>query len=137
MNEATTGNGDGSGVEAAVSAAVAEPPREKLTKKAMTADHPTWCPGCGDFAVLAAFYKVLEKRNLEHEKIVTLAGIGCSSRFLYFVNGHGALYIHGRVVPLASGISLAWPDLHVFVVGGVGQGFSILGLQLYQAAFTS
>src|SRR4029453_10045412 len=76
MAEATTGNGDGSGVAAAVSVAVAEPPREKLTKKAITADHPTWCPGCGDFAVLAAFYKILEKRNLEHEKIVTLAGIG-------------------------------------------------------------
>src|SRR6266545_7431377 len=88
MSETTTGNGDGSAaVAAGVSPALAEPPREKLTKKAITADHPTWCPGCGDFAVLAAFYKVLEKRNLEHEKIVTLAGIGCSSRFPYFVNG--------------------------------------------------
>jgi len=63
--------------------------------------------------VLASFYKVLEKRQLDHEKIVTLAGIGCSSRFPYFVNGHGAHYIHGRAVPLASGISLARPDLHV------------------------
>src|SRR5438309_2224536 len=69
------------------------PPREKLTKKAITADHPTWCPGCGDFAVLASFYKVIEKRQLDHEKIVTLAGIGCSSRFPYFVNGHGANFI--------------------------------------------
>src|SRR5438552_11864547 len=105
----------------------AEIPREKLTKKAVTADHPTWCPGCGDSAVLAAFYNVLEKRNLEHEKIVTLAGIGCSSRFPYFVNGHGAHYIHGRAVPLASGISLARPDLHVFLFGGDGDGFSIGG----------
>src|SRR5437667_161541 len=103
------------------------PPREKLTKKAITADHPTWCPGCGDFAVLAAFYKVLEKRQLDHEKIVTLAGIGCSSRFPYCVNGHGAHYIHGRAVPLASGISLARPDLHVFLFGGDGDGFSIGG----------
>src|SRR5205085_10798538 len=94
------------------------PEREKLSKKAITADHPTWCPGCGDFAVLASFYKVLEKRNLDHEKIVTLAGIGCSSRFPYFVNGHGAHFIHGRAVPLASGISLARPDLHVFLFGG-------------------
>jgi len=54
---------------------ITEQPREKLTKKAVTADHPTWCPGCGDFAVLASFYKVLEKRQLDHEKIVTLAGI--------------------------------------------------------------
>src|SRR4029077_10099445 len=105
-----TGNGDGSAVGAVAAATPApEPPREKLTKKAITADHPTWCPGCGDFAVLASFYKFLEKRNLEHEKIVTLAGIGCSSRFPYFVNGHGAHFIHGRAVPLASGISLARP----------------------------
>ena len=76
MNE-TTPNGEGATtVAAGVSPAIAEPPREKLTKKAITADLPTWCPGCGDFAVLAAFYKVLEKRNLDHEKIVTLAGIG-------------------------------------------------------------
>jgi 2-oxoglutarate ferredoxin oxidoreductase subunit beta len=80
MSETTT-----SPVAAGVSPAIAEPAREKLTKKAITADHPTWCPGCGDFAVLASFYKVLEKRQLDHEKIVTLAGIGCSSRFPYFV----------------------------------------------------
>ena len=127
MSETTRPNGDGA-------TAIAEPPREKLTKKAITADHPTWCPGCGDFAVLAAFYKVLEKRNLEHEKIVTLAGIGCSSRFPYFVNGHGAHYIHGRAVPLASGISLARPDLHVFLFGGDGDGFSIGGNHLDHGA---
>src|SRR4029434_3993115 len=55
----------------------ASEPREKLTKKAVTADHPTWCPGCGDFAVLASFYKVLEKRQLEHEKFTTSPGFGC------------------------------------------------------------
>src|SRR5437762_4620217 len=112
----------------------AETPREKLTKKAITADHPTWCPGCGDFAVLASFYKFLEKRQLDHEKIVTLAGIGCSSRFPYFVNGHGAHFIHGRAVPLASGISLARPDLHVFLFGGDGDGFSIGGNHLNHGA---
>src|SRR5256885_2871458 len=69
--------------------AVVEEVREKLTKKAITADHPTWCPGCGDFAVLASYYKVLEKRQIDHEKIITVAGIGCSSRFPYFVNGFG------------------------------------------------
>src|SRR5437879_4775947 len=106
------------------------PEREKLSKKAITADHPTWCPGCGDFAVLASFYKVLEKRNLDHEKIVTLAGIGCSSRFPYFVNGHGAHFIHGRAVPLASGISLARPGLPVCLFGGDGDGFSFGGAPL-------
>jgi 2-oxoglutarate/2-oxoacid ferredoxin oxidoreductase subunit beta len=110
------------------------PEREKLTKKALTADHPTWCPGCGDFAVLAAFYKILEKRQLPHENIVTLAGIGCSSRFPYFMNTHGAHFIHGRAVPLASGVSLARPDLHVFLFGGDGDGFSIGGNHLDHGA---
>jgi 2-oxoglutarate ferredoxin oxidoreductase subunit beta len=107
---------------------------EKLTKKALTADHPTWCPGCGDFAVLAAFYKVLERRQLPHESVVTLAGIGCSSRFPYFVNTHGAHFIHGRAVPLASAVSLARPDLHVFLFGGDGDGFSIGGNHLDHGA---
>jgi 2-oxoglutarate/2-oxoacid ferredoxin oxidoreductase subunit beta len=110
------------------------PVPEKLTKKALTADHPTWCPGCGDFAVLAAFYKILERRQLPHENIVTLAGIGCSSRFPYFVNSHGAHFIHGRAVPLASGVSLARPDLHVFLFGGDGDGFSIGGNHLDHGA---
>ncbi len=107
---------------------------EKLTKKALTADHPTWCPGCGDFAVLAAFYKVLEKLQYPHEKIVCVAGIGCSSRFPYFMNTHGIHFIHGRAIPLATGVSLSRPDVHVFVFGGDGDGFSIGGNHLNHAA---
>ena len=114
--------------------APASPAPEKLTKKALTADHPTWCPGCGDFAVLASYYKILERRQLPQESIVTLAGIGCSSRFPYFVNSHGAHFIHGRSIPLASGVSLARPDLHVFVFGGDGDGFSIGGNHLEHGA---
>lgn len=105
-----------------------------LTKKALTADHPTWCPGCGDFAVLAAFYRVLEKLNYPQEKIVTFAGIGCSSRFPYFVNTHGGHFIHGRALPFAAGISLGRDDLHVFVFGGDGDGFSIGGNHLAHTA---
>jgi 2-oxoglutarate ferredoxin oxidoreductase subunit beta len=107
---------------------------EKLTKKDLTADHPTWCPGCGDFAVLAAFFKVLEKLQIPHDKIVTIAGIGCSSRFPYFVNSHGLHFIHGRALPLATGVSLSRPDLHVFAFGGDGDGFSIGGNHLDHAA---
>ena len=110
------------------------PAPEKLTKKDLTADHPTWCPGCGDFAVLAAFYKMLERNQLQHENIVTLAGIGCSSRFPYFVNTHGGHFIHGRAVPLASGVSLSRPDLHVFLFGGDGDAFSIGGNHLEHGA---
>jgi 2-oxoglutarate/2-oxoacid ferredoxin oxidoreductase subunit beta len=106
----------------------------QLTKKALTADHPTWCPGCGDFAVLASFYRVLEKLNYPHEKIVTFAGIGCSSRFPYFVNTHGGHFIHGRALPFTAGISLGREDLHVFVFGGDGDGFSIGGNHLVHTA---
>src|SRR4051812_27543129 len=111
---------------------VAEP--RKLTKKDLTADHPTWCPGCGDFSVLALYYKLLEKRGLAHEKITTIAGIGCSSRFPYFVQANGVHFIHGRALPFASGISLSRPDLHVFVFGGDGDAFSIGGNHVNHAA---
>lgn len=114
--------------------AAAGAPRAPLSKKALVADHPTWCPGCGDFAVLAAFYRVLEKLQYPHEKIVTFAGIGCSSRFPYFVNTHGGHFIHGRALPFAAGISLGRDDLHVFVFGGDGDGFSIGGNHLVHTA---
>lgn len=117
--------------------AVATPPPPAgapLTKKALTADHPTWCPGCGDFAVLASFYRVLEKLNYPHENIVTFAGIGCSSRFPYFVNTHGGHFLHGRALPFAAGISLGNDDLHVFAFGGDGDGFSIGGNHLVHTA---
>lgn len=110
-----------------------EAPRP-LTKKDLTADHPTWCPGCGDFAVLASFFKVLEKLQIPHEKICTIAGIGCSSRFPYFVNSHGVHFIHGRALPFATGVSLSRPDLHVFAFGGDGDGYSIGGNHLDHAA---
>jgi len=107
--------------------APSETERKGLTKKEIAADHPTWCPGCGDFSVLALYFKLIEKRKLWHEKITTVAGIGCSSRFPYFVQANGAHYIHGRALAFASGVSLSRPDLHVFVFGGDGDAFSIGG----------
>ncbi len=101
--------------------------RKPLTKKELAADHPTWCPGCGDFSVLALYFKLLEKRGLQHRDFVTVSGIGCSSRFPYFVQAHGAHFIHGRALPFATGISLTRPDLHVFVFSGDGDAFSIGG----------
>ncbi|HXR04990.1 MAG TPA: thiamine pyrophosphate-dependent enzyme [Verrucomicrobiae bacterium] len=110
---------------------VASPPpaieRKGLTKKELAADHPTWCPGCGDFSVLALYFKLIEKRKLAQEEFVSVAGIGCSSRFPYFVQAHGVHYIHGRTLPFATGVSLSRPDLHVFVFGGDGDAFSIGG----------
>lgn len=110
-------------------AAPAAPPAERrpLTKKDLAADHPTWCPGCGDFSVLALYFKLIEKRGLQREQFVSVSGIGCSSRFPYFVQAHGAHFIHGRALPFATGISLTRPDLHVFVFSGDGDAFSIGG----------
>jgi 2-oxoglutarate ferredoxin oxidoreductase subunit beta len=101
--------------------------RKPLTKKELAADHPTWCPGCGDFSVLALYFKLIEKRRLQREQFVSVSGIGCSSRFPYFVQAHGVHFIHGRALPFATGISLTRPDLHVFVFSGDGDAFSIGG----------
>ena len=101
--------------------------RNPLTKKELAADKPTWCPGCGDFSVLALYFKLIQNRGLHHEKFATVAGIGCSSRFPYFVQAHGAHYIHGRALPFATGIALSRQDLDVFVFGGDGDAFSIGG----------
>jgi 2-oxoglutarate ferredoxin oxidoreductase subunit beta len=107
---------------------------EKLTRQMLKSKHPTWCPGCGDHSVLGAYFKLLESNRYRHEQIVTLAGIGCSSRFPYFVNTHGGHFLHGRSLPFASGVSLSRPDLKVFVFGGDGDGFSIGGNHLDHTA---
>ena len=109
-------------------------PEEKLTKKQLKADHPTWCPACGDFAVLASFFNVIQELRLTQTEFTCVAGIGCSSRIPYFVNSHGIHFIHGRALPLATGISLSRPDQHIFVFGGDGDGFSIGGNHLNHAA---
>ncbi|MBI3885322.1 MAG: pyruvate ferredoxin oxidoreductase [Opitutae bacterium] len=120
--------------ESSPTATVPAPVNLPLNKKALTADHPTWCPGCGDFAILNVYYRVLEKLQIPHENIVTFAGIGCSSRMPYFVNSHGGHYIHGRALPFAAAISLGRPDVKVFAFGGDGDGFSIGGNHLTHAA---
>jgi 2-oxoglutarate/2-oxoacid ferredoxin oxidoreductase subunit beta len=108
--------------------------RPPLTKKELTADHPTWCPGCGDFSVLALYFKLIEKRKLLQEKFATVAGIGCSSRIPYFVQAHGVHFIHGRALPFAAGLALSRPDIHVFAFGGDGDAFSIGGNHINHTA---
>ncbi len=108
--------------------------RKGLTKKEIAADHPTWCPGCGDFSVLALYFKLIEKRRLWHERVTTISGIGCSSRFPYFVQAHGAHFIHGRSIPFATGVALTRPEIHVFVFSGDGDAFSIGGNHFTHAA---
>ena len=108
--------------------------RPKYAKKDLVADHPTWCPGCGDFSILSIYFKMMEKLQVPHEKITSIPGIGCSSRFPYFVNAYGVHFLHGRAAAFATGVSLMRPDLHVFVFGGDGDAFSIGGNHLTHAA---
>jgi len=84
-----------------------------------------WCPGCGDHSVLTAVQKLLAKEQLKPEETVFVSGIGCSSRFPHYINSYGFHGIHGRALPVATGIKLHRPDLHVFVVMGDGDCTSI------------
>ncbi len=90
-------------------------------------DKSTWCPGCGDFAVLAALYQVLAQLNLDPARTVIVSGIGCSSRVPFFVNTFGFQTVHGRVLPVAMGVKVANPELTVIAMGGDGDAFSIGG----------
>ncbi|HKZ98845.1 MAG TPA: 2-oxoacid:ferredoxin oxidoreductase subunit beta [Thermoplasmata archaeon] len=86
---------------------------------------PTWCPGCGDFAVLRALQTAIHGLQLEPWNVVIVSGIGCSSNLPHFLSTYGFHSIHGRSVPVATGIKLANPDLHVIITGGDGDGYGI------------
>lgn len=104
------------------------PPPAKLTKADFTSDQEVrWCPGCGDYAILAAVQKVMPDLGIPREKIVFVSGIGCSSRFPYYMNTYGFHSIHGRAPAVATGVKAANPDLSVWVVTGDGDGLSIGG----------
>jgi 2-oxoglutarate ferredoxin oxidoreductase subunit beta len=106
----------------------------KLTRKDFTSDQTVrWCPGCGDYAILAQMQKVLPELGIPKEKIVFISGIGCSSRFPYYMNTFGIHSIHGRAPTLATGLKLANPDLSVWVITGDGDGLSIGGNHLLHA----
>jgi 2-oxoglutarate/2-oxoacid ferredoxin oxidoreductase subunit beta len=102
-----------------------------LTRKDFVTDQEVrWCPGCGDYAILAQMQKVLPELGIPREKIVFISGIGCSSRFPYYMNTYGVHSIHGRAPTLATGLSITDPELTVFVVTGDGDGLSIGGNHL-------
>ncbi|MBR7832048.1 2-oxoacid:ferredoxin oxidoreductase subunit beta [Actinospica durhamensis] len=92
-----------------------------------------WCPGCGDYAVLAAVQSFLPSLGLEREKIVFVSGIGCSSRFPYYLNTYGMHSIHGRAPAIATGLAASRTDLSVWVVTGDGDALSIGGNHLIHA----
>ncbi|MCO5760685.1 MAG: 2-oxoacid:ferredoxin oxidoreductase subunit beta [Chromatiaceae bacterium] len=89
--------------------------------------NPIWCPGCGDFGVLAAMTKAAAYLGLAKEQLAMVSGIGCSSRLPAYINSYGFHGIHGRSLAIAAGLKAARPDLTVVVAGGDGDGFSIGG----------
>ena len=98
------------------------------TKIDFTSDKAVrWCPGCGDYAILAQTQKVFPDLGVDKENFVFISGIGCSSRFPYYMDTYGFHTIHGRAPAIASGVKLANPDLSVWVVTGDGDGLSIGG----------
>jgi len=92
-----------------------------------------WCPGCGDYAILAAVQSFLPELGLRRENIVFVSGIGCSSRFPYYLNTYGFHSIHGRAPAIATGLATSRPDLSVWVITGDGDGLSIGGNHLIHA----
>ncbi|MBI3457194.1 MAG: 2-oxoacid:ferredoxin oxidoreductase subunit beta [Candidatus Rokubacteria bacterium] len=106
----------------------AVPQVPKYTKKDFESDQDVrWCPGCGDYAILSTVQKMMPDLGIPREQIVFISGIGCSSRFPYYMNSYGFHTIHGRAPAIATGLRLARPDLKVFVVTGDGDGLSIGG----------
>jgi 2-oxoacid:acceptor oxidoreductase, beta subunit, pyruvate/2-ketoisovalerate family len=95
---------------------------------------PVWCPGCGDFAVLNSVYRALADLHLEPHETVVISGIGCSSRLPGYVETYGFNSLHGRALPIATGVKLAKPDLTVLAVGGDGDGIAIGGNHFMHAA---
>jgi len=101
---------------------------KQLTKKDFVSDQDVrWCPGCGDYAILTAVQNALAKIGRKKEDIVFISGIGCSSRFPYYIDSYGFHTIHGRAPAFATGTKVANPDLDVWVVSGDGDSFSIGG----------
>lgn len=92
-----------------------------------------WCPGCGDYSVLAAFQGLLPDLGIRKENLMIVSGIGCSSRFPYYVDSYGMHSIHGRAPAIATGVAMSRPDLSVFVVTGDGDALSIGGNHLIHA----
>src|SRR5260370_6692030 len=136
QSNGASGNGNQSHVDTGVSAEseggggafhVAPPPGQLTKKDFMSNQEVRWCPGCGDYAILNNVQKVMPDLGISREKIVFVSGIGCSSRFSYYMNTYGFHSIHGRAPAIATGIKAANPELSVWVITGDGDALSIGG----------
>jgi 2-oxoglutarate/2-oxoacid ferredoxin oxidoreductase subunit beta len=107
---------------------------QKLSTKEFKSDQEVrWCPGCGDYAILAAFQSFLPELDVPRENLVIVSGIGCSSRLPYYVNSYGLHSIHGRAPAIATGLAASRQDLSVWVITGDGDALSIGGNHLIHA----
>jgi len=107
---------------------------QKLSTKEFKSDQEVrWCPGCGDYAILAAFQSFLPELDVPRENLVIISGIGCSSRLPYYVNSYGLHSIHGRAPAIATGLATSRSDLSVWVITGDGDALSIGGNHLIHA----
>ncbi|MFH1364298.1 MAG: 2-oxoacid:ferredoxin oxidoreductase subunit beta [Candidatus Aenigmatarchaeota archaeon] len=88
---------------------------------------PTWCPGCGDFSILTALKSALAELNISRKDVVTVSGIGCGSKLPHFIRTYGFEGLHGRILPVATGVKLANNDLTVIGIGGDGDAYGIGG----------
>ena len=106
----------------------AEAAAKKLTRKDFESDQDVrWCPGCGDYAILAQVQRILPELGIPRENFVFISGIGCSSRFPYYVNTYGFHGIHGRAPAIATGLRMTRPELSVWIVTGDGDALAIGG----------
>ena len=106
-------------------------PEPSLARKDFVSDQEVrWCPGCGDYSILAQTQKLMPELNIPRENIVFISGIGCSSRLPYYMNTYGFHSIHGRAPTIATGLKASRPELNVWVVTGDGDGLSIGGNHL-------
>jgi 2-oxoglutarate/2-oxoacid ferredoxin oxidoreductase subunit beta len=110
-----------------VSGRIAPPPGQLKKADFVSDQEVRWCPGCGDYAILNNVQKVMPELGVPREKVVFVSGIGCSSRFPYYMNTYGFHSIHGRAPAVATGIKCANPDLSVWVITGDGDALSIGG----------
>jgi 2-oxoglutarate ferredoxin oxidoreductase subunit beta len=108
--------------------------RSALTKQDFSSDQETrWCPGCGDYAILATVQSLMPELGVPPERTVFVSGIGCAGRFVYYMDTYGVHGIHGRATALATGLATARPDLSIWVVTGDGDALSIGGNHLIHA----
>src|SRR5947208_8452616 len=130
------GNGTAHGGDGRRLASLTLVPRaatRSATKDFKSDQEVRWCPGCGDYAILAAFQAVLPELGVRRENVVVISGIGCSSRLPYYVNSYGMHSIHGRAPAIASGLAATRRDLSVWVITGDGDALSIGGNHLIHA----